>query len=79
MLDPTLKDRVAHVLKAHAAPALGLDAAEIEVVDVADGIASVRLAGACAACPASIPTLLAGLEAELRKHVPEVEFLEAVP
>ena len=79
MPDPTLTDRVAHALTTHAAPALGLDPAGVEVVDIADGIASVRLTGACAACPASIPTILAGLEAELRRHVPEVEFLEAVP
>jgi Fe-S cluster biogenesis protein NfuA len=73
----TLKDRVSDVLTT-AAPALGLDPAGVEVVAVTDGIASVRLVGACAACPASIPTILAGLEAELRRHVPEVEFLEAV-
>ncbi len=79
MSDSALKDRVAHALKAHIAPALELDGAGIEVVDVADGIASVRLTGACSGCPASIITLLTGLEAELRKHVPEVEFLEAVP
>jgi Fe-S cluster biogenesis protein NfuA len=78
MPEPTLKDRVSHALTA-AAPTLGLDPAGIEVVAVADGIASVRLSGACAACPASIPTILAGLEAELRRHAPEVEFLEAVP
>jgi Fe-S cluster biogenesis protein NfuA len=79
MPDPTLKDRVSHALTTHAAPALGLDPAGVEVVEVADGIASVRLGGACAACPASIPTILTGLEAELRRHVPEVEILEAVP
>lgn len=78
MPDLTLKDRVAHALTA-AAPALGLDPAGIEVVAVADGIASVRLSGACAACPASIPAILTGLEAEVRRHVPGVEFLEAVP
>ena len=78
MPDLTLKDRVARALAA-AAPALGLDPAGVEVVEVADGIASVRLSGACAACPASIPTILTGLETELRRHVPEVEFLEAVP
>jgi Fe-S cluster biogenesis protein NfuA len=78
MPEPTLTDRVSHALTT-AAPVLGLDPAGVEVVAVADGIASVRLSGACAACPASIPTILAGLEAELRRHVPEVEFLEAVP
>ncbi|HET6574781.1 MAG TPA: NifU family protein [Fimbriiglobus sp.] len=79
MPDLTLKDRVSRALTAHAAPAMGLDPAGVAVVAVADGIASVRLSGACAACPASVPTILAGLEAELRRHVPEVEFLEAVP
>jgi Fe-S cluster biogenesis protein NfuA len=62
-----------------AAPELGLDPAELEVVAVEGGIASVRLAGACASCPATIPMLLTGLEAELRKHVPEVDIIEAVP
>jgi Fe-S cluster biogenesis protein NfuA len=74
-----LRDRVEAALKEHAAPALALDGTEIEVVAVADGIASVRLNGACASCPASVQTILFGLEHELRKHVPEVEFLEAVP
>jgi Fe-S cluster biogenesis protein NfuA len=74
-----LSERVAHALKAHVAPALALDAAGIEVVEVRDGIATVRLGGACAGCPATVMALIAGLEQELRKHVPEVEFLEAVP
>jgi Fe-S cluster biogenesis protein NfuA len=70
--------RTAAALRA-AAPELGLDPAELEVVAVEGGIASVRLAGACASCPATIPMLLTGLEAELRKHVPEVDVIEAVP
>lgn len=73
-----LRSRVADALRL-AAPELGLDASELEVVAVEGGIASVRLAGACASCPATIPMLLTGLEAELRKHVPEVDIIEAVP
>ena len=72
-----LCERVAAALR-RAAPELGLDASELEVVAVEDGIASVRLAGACASCPAMIPMLLAGLEAEVRKSVPEVDIIEAV-
>lgn len=79
MTSEPLRDRVERAMRDEAAPALGLDAAGIEVVEVRDGIATVRLGGACAGCPASIMTLIAGLEQELRKHVPEVEFLEAVP
>jgi len=48
------------------------------VVAVEDGIASVRLAGVCASCPSSLMTVVTGMEAELRKHVPEVEMIEAV-
>ena len=50
------------------------------MLDVADGIASVRLTGVCAGCPATIMTVLTSLEEELRKKkVPEVDILEAVP
>lgn len=73
-----LRGRVADALR-RAAPELGLDPAELEVVAVEGGIASVRLAGACASCPATIPMLLTGLEDEVRKSVPEVEIIEAVP
>ena len=72
-----LHDRVARAVVL-AAPLVGLDAAAVEVVNVADGIASVRLGGACAGCPATLQAVIVGLEAMLRQHVPEVEFLEAV-
>ena len=74
-----LKERVEHALKNEIAPALLLNGAGIEVLEVTDGIASVRLSGVCAGCPATIMTILTSLEDELRKKVPEVEILEAVP
>lgn len=74
-----LKERVARILIEEVAPALQLDAAGIEVLDVSDGVAQVRLGGACASCPASLMTLIMGIEQELRRRVPEVEYLEAVP
>lgn len=75
----TLRDRVEHALKHDIAPALLLDGNGIEVLEVADGIASVRLTGVCAGCPATIMTVITSLEDELRKKVPEVDVLEAVP
>ena len=47
MAPTELRDRVELALKLHVAPALELDGSAIEVVSVADGIASVRLTGAC--------------------------------
>ena len=56
-----LVERVRVALRDHVGPAMGLDADEMVVVAVEDGIASMRLAGACASCPATIPMLLTGL------------------
>ena len=75
----TLQERVEQSLKFEIAPALQLDGNGIEVVEVANGIASVRLTGVCAGCPATIMTVITSLEDELRKKVPEVEILEALP
>jgi Fe-S cluster biogenesis protein NfuA len=74
-----LKERVARVLAEEVGPVLQMDGASIEVVDVADGVAQVRLHGVCGSCPGTAMTLIMGIEAELRRRVPEVEYLEALP
>lgn len=74
-----IRSRVEHALKHDIAPALLLDGNGIEVIEVTNGIASVRLTGVCAGCPATIMTIITSLEDELRKKVPEVEILEAIP
>jgi Fe-S cluster biogenesis protein NfuA len=81
MSDPTsdLKQRVIRVLAAEVAPALAMDGTAIEVLDVTGGVVQVRLGGACGACPSSILAAIHGIEQELRRHIPEVEYLEAVP
>src|SRR5947209_666657 len=74
-----LKDRVAQIIAEEVGPALDLDGTAIEVVGVEGGVVQVRLGGACAGCPSSIMTLVMGLEQELRKRIPEAEYIEAVP
>lgn len=74
-----IRDRVEAAIREHAAPALEVDGMAIEVLDVDRGCARVRLNGACAGCPATVMFLVRGLEEEVRRHVPEVEYLEAVP
>jgi Fe-S cluster biogenesis protein NfuA len=56
-----------------------MDGAAIEVLDVADGIARLRLNGVCGGCPSSIMVAIGGIEQELRRLVPEIECIEAVP
>jgi Fe-S cluster biogenesis protein NfuA len=71
--------RVARVLAEEVAPLLEMDGAAVEVVGVDDGVVRVRLTGACPVCPASVHAVLMGIEEELRRRVPGVEYLEAVP
>jgi Fe-S cluster biogenesis protein NfuA len=74
-----LRSRVEHILRSEVAPTLDMDGSALEVLDIEHGCARVRLNGACAGCPATVMFLVRGMEEELRKHVPEVEYLEAVP
>jgi Fe-S cluster biogenesis protein NfuA len=59
-------------------PALQADGGDVELVDVNDGIVSVRLTGACGSCPMSTMTLKMGVERAIRQAVPEIKKLVAV-
>ncbi|MBI3411372.1 MAG: NifU family protein [Planctomycetes bacterium] len=39
----------------------------------------IRAGGVCGNCPSSIMTIVMGIEEELRRRVPEVKYIEAVP
>jgi Fe-S cluster biogenesis protein NfuA len=53
-----------------------MDGTAIEVLDVSDGIARLRLNGACGSCPSTVMFAVMGIEQELRRHVPEVQYIE---
>lgn len=60
-------------------PSLQADGGDIELVEVKeDGTVMVRLQGACAGCPMSQMTLKQGVEAYLKKQIPEVKSVESV-
>jgi len=75
----SLKQRVEQALAREVGPALAMDGTQIEVLDVTDGVARLRLGGVCGGCPSSIMAVVNGIEEELRKHVPEIAYVEAVP
>src|SRR5512142_1504122 len=75
-----LRQRIEAVLEQHIRPGLRVDGGDVEVVGIdEDKIVQVRMQGACQACPSSIMTLTMGIEATLKRHIPEIRFLEAVP
>jgi Fe-S cluster biogenesis protein NfuA len=59
-------------------PALIADGGNVELVDVSDGIVSVRLTGSCAGCPMSTMTLKNGIERLLKEEIPDVKEVVSV-
>ena len=59
-------------------PMLQADGGDVELVDVQDGIVTVRLQGACGGCPMSQMTLKNGIEKLLKEEIPEIEAVENV-
>jgi Fe-S cluster biogenesis protein NfuA len=60
-------------------PAVQSDGGDVELVDITpQGIVRIRLHGACVGCPSSAITLKAGIERNLKVHIPEVHSVEAV-
>ncbi len=59
-------------------PALMADGGGVELVDVKDGVVTVRLTGACGSCPMSTMTLRMGVERVIKEDVPEIKELIAV-
>jgi len=54
-------------------PMLQADGGDVELIDVNDGVVTVRLQGACKGCPMSQMTLKNGIEKMLKKEIPEVK------
>ena len=71
-----LKEKVEDVL-GKVRPLLQRDGGDVELVDVQDGIVTVRLQGACGGCPMSQMTLKNGIERILKQEVPEVVSVES--
>ena len=72
-----MRDRVEQVIN-RIRPAVQMDGGDIELVDVTDGIVTLRLVGSCHGCPSSMMTLKAGIERAIQAEVPEVKAVEAV-
>ncbi len=73
-----IKEKVQKALE-DVRPSLQADGGDIELVEVKeDGTVLVKLKGACNGCPMSQMTLKQGVEAYLKKQIPEVLTVESV-
>ena len=71
-----MRDKVAEVLE-KIRPALVADGGNVELVDVNDGVVTVKLTGACSGCPMSTMTLKMGIERLLKQEIPEIKEVVA--
>ena len=71
------RDRVAAVID-RIRPMIQNDGGDIELLDVIDNRAKVRMSGNCVGCPSASMTLYMGLEQALKDDMPEFEELVVI-
>jgi len=71
-MEKTVKEQVAECIE-EVRPQLQADGGDIELVEVKDGVAKVKLKGACSGCPMSSMTLQWGVISCIKKRVPEIK------
>jgi Fe-S cluster biogenesis protein NfuA len=78
MAHEEIKIKVQNVIE-KVRPYLQADGGDVSFVELTDNnIVKVKLQGACGSCPHAMMTLKYGIEAAIKKVVPEIEGIEAV-
>lgn len=72
-----LEERIAQALE-EVRPYMGSHGGGIELVEVLDGVARVRLQGTCSGCAASTVTLKLAVEEAVLRAAPELRAVEAI-
>ncbi len=73
-----IEKKIVGVLEEYVAPAVGQDGGMIVFRSYKDGVVSLMMRGACSGCPSATVTLKSGIEALLKKFVPEVKEVISV-
>ncbi len=73
----SIKEQVVQCLE-EVRPQLQADGGDIELVDIENDIAKVKLKGACNGCPMSAMTMQWGVENCIKKRVPAIKKVEVV-
>jgi len=70
--DGELVTRIRELIDTYVKPAVEMDGGNIEFKSYHDGIVTLTLQGACSGCPSSTVTLKSGIEAMLKRMMPQV-------
>ena len=72
-----MRDKIQAALE-QVRPALLADGGDVQLIDVNDGVVTLKLTGACSGCPMATMTLKGGIERVLKEQVPEIKEVVAV-
>lgn len=59
-------------------PAIAMDGGNVELLDIEEGVVTLRMMGACGGCPMSTMTLKRGIEERLKVMVPGIERVDSI-
>ncbi|MEY4629977.1 MAG: hypothetical protein RIQ81_97 [Pseudomonadota bacterium] len=66
-------DQIKEIIEKEINPQLELHSGGCELVDVEDGIVTIRLYGGCSGCPSSHITLFNGIVPILKEKLPDIQ------
>ena len=75
--DSDVVKRIKEILDNYVKPAVEMDGGAIQFKDYNDGIVKLMLQGSCSGCPSSMITLKSGIEAMMKRMIPEVKEVVA--
>lgn len=75
--EEALRERVEEALDT-IRPAIAMDGGNVELLDIEEGVVTLRMMGACGGCPLSTMTLKQGIEQRLREMVPGITRVDAI-
>lgn len=70
--DTDVVTKIKEILNNNVRPAVEMDGGAIDFENYDDGVVTLTLKGACSGCPSSMVTLKSGIEALLKRVIPEV-------
>ncbi len=66
-------EKIKEIIESEINPQLELHAGGCELLDVDDGVVTLRMYGGCSGCPSSTITLFNGIVPILKGHLPEIK------
>ena len=73
-----IEQKILEILDSQIRPAVASDGGDVIFDSFKDGVLRLHLQGSCSSCPSSIMTLKSGIEAMLKRQIPELKEVISV-